>query len=136
MCALWPSRTPGTPGSDAPATWYPGADSATSYQIDGSVCGRCGSPPSSAPPPSTLGPFTAQALLSGYWWIWSAGSWPSSSSSWPAASVTAFVTVVVVAFVAPLERPGGSGPVDVAVVDVVDAAAVDAGGDSAAGALL
>jgi hypothetical protein len=48
--------------------------------------------------------------------------------------VTAFVTVVVVAFVAPLERPGGCGPV-VDAVDAVDAVD-DAGGDCPAGALL
>src|SRR5215471_6315576 len=88
MCALWPRRIPGRPGTLTPETWYPGADSATSYHTDGSVCGRCGSPPSTAPPPETAGPFTAHALLSGYWWICPDRSWLSSPSSALAACAT------------------------------------------------
>ncbi len=65
MFLLCPSSTPGIPGTLTPATWYPGADSDTSNQTEGSVCGRCGSPPSSAPPPLTAGPFAAHALESG-----------------------------------------------------------------------
>src|SRR5580704_17753244 len=92
MWALWPIRTPGTPGTLTPATSKPGADIATSYQIDGSVCGRCGSPASSAPPlPLIAGPFAAQALLSGY----SCSSLGGSRLSWarrvPAACASAAV---------------------------------------------
>src|ERR1700761_9471721 len=79
---------PGTPGTLTPATWYPGADSATSYQTDGSVCARWGSPPSNAPPPLTAGPFTAQALLSGVWCTWPNLSWLTWASNCPAAWAT------------------------------------------------
>src|SRR5579875_33687 len=65
MRELCPISTPGTPGMDTPLTCSPGADSATWYQMDGSVCGRCGSPASIDPPPATPGPFAAHALLSG-----------------------------------------------------------------------
>ena len=65
MCRLWPRRTPGRPGTLAPLTAYPGADSATWYQMDGMVCGRCGSPASIDRPPATAGPLAAHALLSG-----------------------------------------------------------------------
>ena len=56
------------PGMLTPATSGPARTAPTWYQTEGSVCGRCGSPASSAPPPATLGPFTAHALLSGNWW--------------------------------------------------------------------
>ena len=72
--ALCPIKIPGRPGTLTPATSKPGADRATSYQTDGIVCGRCGSPASSAPPPCTAGPLAAHALLSGYWCRWLAGS--------------------------------------------------------------
>ena len=58
--------TPGMPGVLTPDTASPGALSATWNQNDGSVCGTCGSPASTAPPPATFPPFTAQALESGY----------------------------------------------------------------------
>ena len=64
--ALCPSSTPGMPGALTPDTARPGALSATWNQNDGSVCGTCGSPASSAPPPAARLPFTAQALESGY----------------------------------------------------------------------
>ncbi len=92
MRALCPIRIPGRPGTLTPATSKPGADRATSYQTDGTVCGRCGSPASSAPPVLTAGPFAAQALLSGYWCSWLAGSWLSWASSVPAAVASALVT--------------------------------------------
>ena len=56
---------PGRPGTLTPLTDSPGASSATWYQTDGMVCGRCGSPASMARPPWTAGPLAAQALLSG-----------------------------------------------------------------------
>src|SRR2546429_6869330 len=69
MWALWPISTPGRPGTLTPVTDRPGADSPTWYQMDGTVCGRCGSPASIDFAPETLGPLAAQALLSGDWWI-------------------------------------------------------------------
>src|SRR5512132_3279914 len=74
MWALWPISTPGRPGTLTPVTDRPGADSATWYQMDGTVCGRCGSPASIDFAPATAGPLAAQALLSGYRWIRPGGS--------------------------------------------------------------
>ena len=65
MLVLCPIKMPGRPGTLTPAAAKPGAAKATSYQTDGIVCGRCGSPASSAPPPATAGPLAAHALLSG-----------------------------------------------------------------------
>src|SRR5271165_2329811 len=89
MCALCPISTPGTPGTVTPLASSPGADSAASYQTDGSVCGRCGSPASIAPCPATAGPLAAQALLSGSRCTSPAGSRLTWASSVPAAVVTA-----------------------------------------------
>src|SRR6516164_11852894 len=65
MCELCPIKTPGRPGTVTPVTVRPGADNAAWYQIDGMVCGRCGSPASIATPPATVWPSAAHALLSG-----------------------------------------------------------------------
>src|SRR2546430_17660373 len=84
MWALWPISTPGRPGTLRPVTDRPGADSATWYQMDGTVCGRCGSPASIDFAPETLGPLAAQALLSGYWWIRPGGralAWASMAAA-------------------------------------------------------
>src|ERR1700744_6030668 len=84
MCWLCPISTPGTPGTVTPLTCRPGAEMAAWYQIDGSVCGRCGPPASMAPCPSTTGPFAAQALLSGSRCTSPAGSrlvWASRSTA-------------------------------------------------------
>src|ERR1700744_2102073 len=84
MCWLCPIRTPGTPGTVTPLASRPGAEMAAWYQIDGNVCGRCGSPASMAPWPSTAGPFAAQALLSGSRCTSPAGSrliWASRSTA-------------------------------------------------------
>src|ERR1700733_2122906 len=102
MCWLWPRRIPGRPGTVTPLTAYPGADSATWYQIDGMVCGRCGSPASIDPPPATAGPSAAHALLSGSVGIWPAGraltaagsaaaavAWPADTCPGPAAGPVA-----------------------------------------------
>src|ERR1700684_4469135 len=85
MRALCPIKMPGRPGTLTPVTAKPGADRAASYQTEGSVCGRCGSPASSAPPPATAGPFAAHALLSGYSCSWPAGSWLNWASRVAAA---------------------------------------------------
>ena len=91
MRALYPIKIPGRPGTLTPAASKPGADRAASYQTDGIVCGRCGSPASSAPPPATAGPLAAQALLSGYSCRWPVGSWLSWASRAPAAVASAAV---------------------------------------------
>src|SRR5256885_2847488 len=84
MWALWPISTPGRPGTLTPVTDRPGADSATWYQMDGTVCGRCGSPASIDFAPETLGPLAAQALLSGNSWITPGGralAWASMAAA-------------------------------------------------------
>src|SRR5215831_1416159 len=84
MWALWPISTPGRPGTLTPVTDRPGAESATCYQIEGTVCGRCGSPASIDFAPETLGPLAAQALLSGNSWIRPGGSalaWASMAAA-------------------------------------------------------
>src|SRR5579875_1527661 len=84
MRELCPISTPGTPGMDTPLTSRPGADSATWYQMDGSVCGRCGSPASIDPPPATLGPLAAHALLSGsLCTVLAGGKGPPASPGFP-----------------------------------------------------
>src|SRR5215468_1512019 len=85
MWALWPISTPGRPGTLTPVTDRPGADSATWYQMDGTVCGRWGSPASIDFAPATLGPLAAQALLSGNSWIRPEGSALASASMAAAA---------------------------------------------------
>src|SRR5215468_2433832 len=85
MWALWPISTPGRPGTLTPVTDRPGADSATWYQMDGTVCGRWGSPASIDFAPATLGPLAAQALLSGNSWIRPGGSALASASMAAAA---------------------------------------------------
>src|SRR5947207_2814931 len=65
MWALWPISTPGSPGTVTPVTDSPGAARAAWYQMEGTVCGRWGSPASIDFAPETLGPLAAQALLSG-----------------------------------------------------------------------
>src|SRR5215475_3615588 len=115
MWALWPISTPGRPGTLTPVTDRPGADSATWYQMEGTVCGRCGSPASIDFAPETLGPLAAQALLSGNSWMRPGGS----------ASVCASMAAAAVATPAvPGPDAGASagvGPLTAAVVDVVDA---------------
>ena len=74
MSALCPITTAGRPGTLTPDTARPGADRATWYHSEGSVCGRCGSPASIAPAPATRDPPAAQALLSGKAWSRPAGS--------------------------------------------------------------
>src|SRR5215467_7717033 len=84
MWALWPMSTPGRPGTLTPVTDRPGADRATWYQMDGTVCGRCGSPASIDFAPATLGPLAAQALLLGNLWIRPGGSalaWASMAAA-------------------------------------------------------
>src|SRR5215831_18317276 len=52
--------------------------------MDGTVCGRCGSPASIDFAPETLGPLAAQALLSGNSWIRPGGSalaWASMAAA-------------------------------------------------------
>src|SRR6266516_5425146 len=88
MWALWPISTPGRPGTLTPVTDRPGADSATWYQMEGTVCGRCGAPASIAFAPATLGPLAAQALLSGYWWIRPGGS----ALAWASVGAAAVAT--------------------------------------------
>src|SRR5215469_7891438 len=94
MCALCPIRIPGRPGTLTPDTCSPGARSATSYQIDGSVCSRCGSPASSAPPFATCGPLAAHALLSGAVCSWPAGSAAVCARIAPAACAVLADTVL------------------------------------------
>src|SRR6266516_4273078 len=88
MWALWPISTPGRPGTLTPVTDRPGADSATWYQMEGTVCGRCGAPASIAFAPATLGPLAAQALLSGDWWIRPGGS----ALAWASIAAAAVAT--------------------------------------------
>src|SRR5437660_1552742 len=52
--------------------------------MDGTVCGRCGSPASIDFAPATLGPLAAQALLSGNSWIRPGGralAWASMAAA-------------------------------------------------------
>src|SRR6266576_3254261 len=52
--------------------------------MEGTVCGRCGSPPSIDFAPETLGPLAAQALLSGNSWITPGGralAWASMAAA-------------------------------------------------------
>src|SRR6266576_3769114 len=56
--------------------------------MEGTVCGRCGSPASIAFAPDTLGPLAAQALLSGYWWIRPGGS----ALAWASIAAAAVAT--------------------------------------------
>src|SRR6266480_4086211 len=56
--------------------------------MEGTVCGRCGSPASIAFAPATLGPLAAQALLSGYWWIRPGGS----ALAWASIAAAAVAT--------------------------------------------
>src|SRR5215470_5660270 len=84
MWVLWPISTPGRPGTLTPVTDRPGADRATWYQMEGTVCGRCGSPASIDFAPATLGPLAAQALLLGNSWIRPGGSalaWASMAAA-------------------------------------------------------
>src|SRR5215831_261401 len=92
MWALWPISTPGRPGTLTPVTDRPGAESATCYQIEGTVCGRCGSPASIDFAPETLGPLAAQALLSGNSWMRPGGSASACASMAAAAFAAAAVT--------------------------------------------
>src|SRR5262249_60480793 len=104
MWALWPRSTPGSPGTVTPVTDSPGADRAAWYQIEGTVCGRCGSPASIDAAPATAGPFAAQALLSGYWWIRPGGSAPACARIAGAAGGNCGVTA------APPGAAGGGRP--------------------------
>src|SRR5215471_7695293 len=88
MWELCPINTPGRPGTVTPVTVRPGAASAAWYQIDGMVCGRCGSPASIATPPATAPPLTAHALLSGARCTRPAGS-PFISDKTDAAAIAA-----------------------------------------------
>src|SRR6516165_7682680 len=124
MWALWPISTPGRPGTLTPVTDRPGADSATWYQMEGTVCGRCGSPASIDFAPETLGPLAAQALLSGNSWIrpgGSASAWASMAAA--AVAVRAVIRLVLEpgpdtgAFAAAVTATGPSAAAVVAVVD-------------------
>src|SRR5215475_12499537 len=72
--------------------------------MEGTVCGRCGSPASIDFAPATLGPLAAQALLSGNSWIRPGGSalaWASMAAA--AVAVRADTRLV-------LEPGPGTGP--------------------------
>src|SRR5215469_3242063 len=63
--------------------------------MDGTVCGRCGSPASIDFAPETLGPLAAQALLSGNSWIRPGGSALASANMAAAAVATPADTPVL-----------------------------------------
>src|SRR5262245_37158943 len=67
--------------------------------MEGTVCGRCGSPASIDFAPETLGPLAAQALLSGNSWIRPGGS----ASAWASMAAAA---VAVRAEIGLLSEPG------------------------------
>src|SRR6516165_1622101 len=105
MWELCPIKTPGRPGTVTPVTARPGADSAAWYQIDGMVCGRCGSPASIATPPAAAPPLTAHALLSGARCTKSAGR-PSIFDKTDAAAIAAPAPPGSVAGPAPVVAAG------------------------------
>src|SRR5450755_2886576 len=114
MWSLCPSRMPGRPGTLTPVTDRPGARSATWYQTEGMVCGRCGSPASMALPPATAGPLTAHALLSGERCTAPAGSALTWARSADAAVASAAGTVPAAALVvAPVSAAGAAAVVAV-----------------------
>src|SRR5438046_9845902 len=118
MWELCPIKTPGRPGTVTPVTARPGAASAAWYQIDGMVCGRCGSPASIATPPATAPPLTAHALLSG------------ARCTRPAGSPFIFDKTDAAAIAAPARPPDSvAGPTPVVAADwAAGGAAADACG--------
>src|SRR5690242_14229315 len=115
MWELCPIKTPGRPGTVTPVTARPGADSAAWYQIDGMVCGRCGSPASIATSPVTARPLTAHALLSG------------ARCTRPAGSPSIFDKTDAAAIAVPAPPPGSvAGPAPVVAAGWVAGAAADA----------
>src|SRR2546426_102893 len=66
MRLLWPMMTHGTPGSDTPVTFKPGALRCTVYQIAGTLNSRCGSLASIGFPLAVCLPAIAQAFEPGW----------------------------------------------------------------------
>src|SRR5947209_6962661 len=60
--SLWPSATPGSPGSPLPMTFQPGAFRWTRYRSDGRAMARCGSLASSGWPDAEELEFDGQAV--------------------------------------------------------------------------